>query len=176
MAQGIISSTSQRCRRRGRGIGLRAEGERLRRSVRAVLAHHRRVILEPDVRGDDEDGVDRAWRTALRRHGSRGRPYYDLVFDGQELALRENGEAIADWPAVSGRPGMQDGKYQSYRDHGPLPQGRYQFSVGQLQRYDDLSLMQRAIAPLGLGKWRGGTAAWGRHRFWLTPKAGTEAF
>lgn len=132
--------------------------------------------MEPDVRGDDEDGVDGARRTALRRHGSRGRPYYDLVFDGQELALRENGEAIADWPAVSGRPGMQDGKYQSYRDHGPLPQGRYQFSVGQLQRYDDLSLMQRAIAPLGLGKWRGGTAAWGRHRFWLTPKAGTEAF
>lgn len=28
----------------------------------------------------------------------------------------------------------------------------------------------------GGGEWPGGTAAWGRHRFWLTPKAGTETF
>lgn len=99
--------------------------------------------MEPDVNGDDGGGVDQAWRTALRRHESRGRPYYDLVFDGQKLALRENGEAIADWPAVSGRTDMQGGEYQSYRGRGPLPQGRYQFSVGQLQRHDNLDLWQR---------------------------------
>jgi hypothetical protein len=51
-------------------------------------------------------------------------PSYSLQFDGNELTLQENGNPIMSWPAVSGRPGTQGPEHQSYRDHGPLPQGQ----------------------------------------------------
>lgn len=132
--------------------------------------------MDPRADNEGDRRADVAWHEALRRHEERNHPQYDLKFDGRKLALRENGRAIVDWPAMSGRPETQGGAYQSYRDHGPLPQGRYRFKVGELQRYDDLSFGQRAMAPLDMGQWAGGIPAWGRHRFWLTPKDDTKTF
>ena len=78
--------------------------------------------------------ADEDFRRRLEAYESRLHPTYDLSFNGRELVLRENGEPILDWPAVSGRPGKQAAEFQSQRDQGPLPQGDYQFKVRGLQR------------------------------------------
>lgn len=117
-----------------------------------------------------------AWQAALRRQEDRWHPTYDLLFDGKQLALRENGGVIARWPAMSGRAETQGGIYQSYADNGPIPQGKYEFKVSELQRYEDSRLRDRMLAPFDRGAWRGGPVAWGRRRFWLTPKEGTRTF
>lgn len=103
-------------------------------------------------------------------------PAYSLRFDGRALTLRENGTPVATWPAVSGRDGAQGPEYQSYRDHGPLPQGLYRFRTSELQRYEDLSDWQKLKGAVGAGEWPGGQRSWGRYRFWLTPAAKTRTF
>lgn len=132
--------------------------------------------MEPSSNGGVAVKGDRELRRRLEQYERRMHPSYSLRFDGRELALQENGTAIVTWPAVSGRDEMQGPEYQSYRDHGPLPQGRYRFKVSELQRYDDLSAVQKIVGPIGRGEWKGGVPAWGKHRFWLTPAENTRTF
>jgi len=120
--------------------------------------------------------ADAELRERLRRYEERMHPLYSLGFDGSKLTLQENGEPIMSWPAVSGRSGTQGPEHQSYRDHGPLPQGSYRANVNEMQRYEDLSDFDKLIAPLGRGPWKGGTPAWGKYRFWLKPDASTNTF
>lgn len=115
---------------------------------------------------------DAEFRERLRRFEERMHPQ----FDGTQLALQENGQPIMSWPAVSGRPGTQGPEYQSYRDHGPLPQGGYRVNVSEMQRYEDLSDLDKVIAPFDHGPWAGDTPAWGRYRLWLKPDASTNTF
>lgn len=124
----------------------------------------------------ETSAADAELRDRLRRYENRMHPHYVLGFDGAKLMLRENGEPIMSWPAVSGRPGTQGPEHQSYRDHGPLPQGSYRVNVGEMQRYEDLSRVQKLIAPFDRGPWAGGTPAWGRYRLWLKPDASTKTF
>lgn len=119
---------------------------------------------------------DDAFHDRLRRYEERMHPHYGLRFDGRKLVLEENGKGIMDWPAVSGRPGTQGAEYQSYRDHGPLPQGAYRVNVGEMQRYEDTSLYDRFKGAFKHGTWKGGTPAWGRYRFWLKPGENTQTF
>jgi hypothetical protein len=119
---------------------------------------------------------DEAFHERLRRYEQRMHPHCGLRFDGRKLSLEENGKAITDWPAVSGRPGTQGPEYQSYRDNGPLPQGNHRINVGEIQRYEDTSLFDRLKGAFNHGTWRGGTPAWGNYRFWLKPEAGTNTF
>ncbi len=83
--------------------------------------------------------ADVDFRERLRRYEERMHPNYALQFDGSKLTLQENGEPIMSWPAVSGRPGTQGPEYQSYRDHGPAPQGSYRAKVSEMQRHEDTS-------------------------------------
>jgi hypothetical protein len=124
----------------------------------------------------ETDVADAELRERLRRYEDRMHPHYALRFDGAELTLRENGEPIVSWPAVSGRPGTQGPEHQSYRDHGPLPQGGYRAKMSELQRYEDLDTWDRIKNNLGGGPWRGGKRSWGNYRVWLAPDASTRTF
>lgn len=123
----------------------------------------------------ETNAADAELRERLRRYEDRMHPHYALGFDGTKLMLRENGEPIMSWPAVSGREGTQGPEHQSFRDHGPLPQGTYRVNVSEMQRYEDLSDFDKLIAPVG-GPWSGDTAAWGKRRLWLKPSASTNTF
>jgi len=79
--------------------------------------------MEPGTGSQSSTATDDEFRRRLRAYEWRMHPNYDLRFNGRELALRENGKPILDWPAVSGRPGRQEPEFQSRRDQGPLPQG-----------------------------------------------------
>jgi hypothetical protein len=121
-------------------------------------------------------GAEAELRDRLRRYENRMHPHYALAFDGAKLTLQENGEPVMSWPAVSGRPGTQGPEHQSYRDHGPLPQGDYRATVSELQRYEDNDTWDRIKNNLGGGPWRGGKSSWGNYRLWLAPDANTQTF
>jgi len=115
--------------------------------------------------------TDRDLRKQLRRYEDRMHPNFALRFDGRNLALQENGKDILSWPAVSGRPGLQGTQHQIWRDHGPLPSGRYEIGVDQIQQITD---WEDAKGRFGLPNWSGGRPSWGNFRAWLTPKRGTQ--
>lgn len=120
--------------------------------------------------------ADPELRERLRRYEDRMHPHYALGFDGAKLTLQENGEPILSWPAVSGRPQTQGPEYQSYRDHGPLPQGAYRAKISELQRYEDLGRWDRIKNSVGGGPWPHGKPAWGNYRVWLAPDHKTQTF
>ena len=132
--------------------------------------------MEPTPKSQPSTTVDDAFRRRLAAYEARMHPNYDLRFNGRQLVLHENGGAILNWPAVSGRPGKQVPEFQAQRDQGPLPEGYYQFKVSGLQKYDEISDWQKLKGAFGRGEWRGGPDSWGRYRFWLTPAPGTETF
>ena len=132
--------------------------------------------MEPAAESQSSPAADEEFRRRLKAYEERMHPNYDLRFNGRELVLRENGRSILNWPAVSGRPGKQSPEFQAQRDQGPLPEGDYQFNIGGLQKYDEISAWQKLKSALGGEEWRGGPDSWGRHRFWLTPAPGTETF
>lgn len=184
MTSGIIRSTSQSCGSL-RVVDLRGDRPPTRnrpnlsargtQSWIVIQAVDRESIVEPSA-GVSSSSEAEEFRRRLRAFEQRMHPKYDLRFDGRRLTLRENDRTIADWAAVSGRPGRQDPQYQSLRDQGPLPQGEYRFRVSEMQRFEDLDAVDKVIGGIGLGPWRGGTNAWGRRRFWLTPSANSEMF
>jgi len=120
--------------------------------------------------------ADPVFRDQLRRYEERMHPRYDLHFDGSRLTLQENRKPIMSWPAVSGQPGSQGPEYQSYRDHGPLPQGGYRAKVSEMQRYEDTGTWDRIKGFGGHGGWPGGPVSWGNYRTWLEPGHDTETF
>lgn len=124
----------------------------------------------------ETNAADAELQERLRRYENRMHPHYALAFDGVELTLQENGEPIMSWPAVSGRSGTQGPEYQSYRDHGPLPQGGYRAKISELQRYEDLGRWDRIKSNLGGGPWPGAKPSWGNYRVWLAPDPNTQTF
>ena len=118
-------------------------------------------------------GADIDLHKQLRRYEDRMHPQYALRFDGGKLALQENGKEIASWPAVSGRPGLQGQQHQLWRDHGPLPSGKYEIGVDQIQQ---ITNWEDAKGRVGIPNWSGGRPSWGDYRAWLTPKAGTRTY
>ncbi len=118
--------------------------------------------------------ADQEFHERLRRYEERMLPQYSLQFDGRNLGLQENGRTVLEWPAVSGRAGLQGPEYQSFRDNGPLPQGDYRVNINEMQRYEDTSLWDRVKSEAGGGPFPGGRTAWGNYRFWLTPHPHTK--
>jgi hypothetical protein len=98
-----------------------------------------------------------------------------LLFNGKVLHWEEHGNSRA-WPATSGKRGYSTPENQSERDVGPIPEGRYLTSQGEFQRWDDIGLVEKLLAIAKRGPFPGGTIAWGYHRVWLKPQAGTNTF
>lgn len=102
-------------------------------------------------------------------------PKPSLTFDGKSLCWKgapHNGKC---WKAASGAIGFQEPEHQSIKDKGPIPEGAWIARQDRYQRYDDIPWYKKLISMLpSSGEWPGGTIAWGRHRIWLEPKAGTN--
>jgi RHS repeat-associated protein len=82
--------------------------------------------------------------------------------------------------AVSGRP-SEDAKgnhvfdysaeRQKDKGQGGLPEGLYSLEKSKLQLWADVPGWNQLYSSTGLGgRWKGGTYAWGRHRWWLSPE------
>ena len=99
-----------------------------------------------------------------------------LSFNGKSLTLHENGEIIKEWKGVSGRPGFQHPNYQDLKNYGPLPEGNYVAKISDFQKWENLGAWQKFKSSIGGGQWRGGTAAWGEQRIWLTPANDTNLY
>jgi hypothetical protein len=90
------------------------------------------------------------------------------VFDGYSPTLyRSDGSIVGSWPAISGRSGNQRPSDQNLPFKGPLTEGRYSFSTGDIQPLTTLD------AVVGLvphhGRFPGSMAAWGTERAALAP-------
>lgn len=83
-------------------------------------------------------------------------------FDGQCLQFIENGKITLQVPAMSGRTDYQNRKYQSLKNKGPIPEGKYKIKQSNIQKVENTILEQ-----LGRGKSPGGWNSWGKYRVWL---------
>jgi hypothetical protein len=99
-----------------------------------------------------------------------------LIFNGVQLCWNwlDNSKPSVCWKAVSGRSGYQSKEHQNLRDKGPLPEGQWLVKQSEYQQMPKRSLLDQLVNELGRGGWPGGESSWGRHRIWLSPKAGTE--
>ncbi len=114
-------------------------------------------------------------------NGAAASPY--LEFDGEQLSWYENNQKKKSWKAMSGQPAYQCAEYQNVPNSGPIPEGTWQVKQSNYQNFDDLSMNEMVISQAGtiakifgkqVGKWPGGTWAWGKHRVWLEPKDETN--
>ncbi|MHB8138494.1 MAG: hypothetical protein ACYDGO_08930 [Smithellaceae bacterium] len=104
---------------------------------------------------------------------------HSLRFDGKKLCwINHCGSETKCWPAVSGRPGYQTKEHQITTDYGPLPAGRWLAKQSEYQKISlkDAALGMSSVVGLKSGKWPGSVMAWGAHRVWLHPCAGTNTF
>ena len=95
------------------------------------------------------------------------------IFDGYSLTLYSaDGRVVGSWPAISGRRGYQEPSLQGLVNLGPIPEGRYSFSIGAIQPIDTLRAAVGAISRYG--RFPGGIAAWGTERAFLRPDSSTD--
>lgn len=116
--------------------------------------------------------LEEVTRRIERRHAR-------LRFNGTSLAWIEDGRVTHQWPATSGKRGFSGPEHQHKRSTGPILAGRYTAMQSQYQRWDDLSLIRKIASYYPFDTWTnfpGGSVAWGTHRVWLKPQAGTETF
>ncbi len=101
-------------------------------------------------------------------------PPRKLTFDGERMSVIIDGETIASYAAVSGRP-LKNGYFdysanrQKIHDIGPIPEGEYIVNMNKTQRWDDLGFIQKTGAFFDKGRFPGGTIAWGSERVDITP-------
>ena len=99
-----------------------------------------------------------------------------LTFDGSNLVPSDETGTRLNIPAVSGKIGYQDQRYTDFRNHGPIPEGAYSFSVDDIQTP---SFLDSFLSPLGLGAWPahgGNEVGWGLVRAPLSPDVTTNTF
>lgn len=99
-----------------------------------------------------------------------------ISFDGSEIAFRTKSGGHLSFPGMSGSPGpggtTQPGN-QWVKDMGPIPEGWYQIDPSSIQRWDDLTDVQKLAAGFKSGPWPGGPISWGDVRVPITPGAVT---
>ncbi len=101
-----------------------------------------------------------------------------LDFNGKELRWYQNNEVTNSWKAMSGKPDYQCKEYDSVKDKGPLPEGKWLVRQSQHQNfYKDQSKIGQLKSEYGfgiMGGWPGGKDSWGNNRIWLEPAQGTD--
>ena len=59
------------------------------------------------------------------------------IFNGYTVTLyAADGTVIGSWPAISGRRGHQQPGLQGLINMGPIPEGKYSFSIDAIQPLD----------------------------------------
>lgn len=115
--------------------------------------------------------------TSMDKELSRNKPSR-LDFNGKELSWYEDDNRVASWKGMSGKPDYQCKEYDSIKNKGPLPEGKWLVRQTQHQNfYKDQSQFDQIKSKYGLGivgKWRGGQNSWGNNRIQLEPAKGTD--
>ncbi len=115
--------------------------------------------------------------TSMNKELSRNKPSR-LDFNGKELSWYEDDNRVASWKGMSGKPDYQCKEYDSIKNKGPLPEGKWLVRQAQHQNfYKNQSETEQNISKYSLGifgKWRGGQNAWGNNRIWIEPAKGTD--
>ena len=97
-----------------------------------------------------------------------------LVFDGKTIKILVNGRTVFETKAYSGKP-QEDGSFdysienQKRENIGPIPEGEYFVDLAKTQKWQDLDFIQKSAALFKMGRFPGGTIAWGSERVDLTP-------
>ena len=101
-----------------------------------------------------------------------------LEFNGRELSWFEDDKKTNSWKGMSGKPDYQCKEYDSVKDKGPLPEGKWLVRQSQHQNfYKDQSKIGQLKSEYGfriMGGWPGGKDSWGNNRIWLEPAQGTD--
>ena len=149
--------------RKRRERELREKEKRIRQAAQNDV----KSMYEPYLNGEEEDSNR-------------------LEFDGENLMWFENNQPVWQKKAMSGRKGYQCQEFQNVENKGPIPEGNWIVKQKDLQNYDDLSSGEKALSAIGgvtgkifgypMGKWPGGTVAWGKNRVWLSPDKQTNTY
>ena len=79
---------------------------------------------------------------------------------------------------MSGKPDYQCKEYDTVKNRGPIPEGKWLVRQSQHQNfYKDQSKFDQFKSEHGfgiMGKWRGRKDSWGNNRIWLEPARGTD--
>ena len=89
------------------------------------------------------------------------------------MSIYDNGEKVAEFSGVAGKPGYQSPEYQNKSEKGPLPAGVY---VARKKDFQEIDPVNQAIGWFGVGKWKGSTMLWGKSRVWLEPAKETNTY
>ena len=129
--------------------------------------HEFAAIPVPDSRGRETDPY--GYLNSLLRAGASSdavlneveQRWHQLGFDGRTVTLHDrDGNLLGEYPATSGRHGITDPRV---RDKGPIPEGEYLLSPGEINEVD------------GYRYWlRRATGDWGNFRVPVTPMPGTQ--
>lgn len=114
----------------------------------------------------------------LNREMSHNNPSR-LEFNGRELSWYENDKKTATWEGISGKPNYQCKEYDTIKNKGPIPEGKWLVRQSQHQNfYKDQSKFDQIKSEYGsgiFGKWKGGKYSWGNNRIGLEPAKGTDS-
>ena len=100
----------------------------------------------------------------------------NLFFNGKELSVLKNGQALKTWPAMSGRKGYQH-RYDIFiKNKGPIPEGIWHVRQKNHQSFRDITPWEQKKSYFGRGPWPGGHPSWGKDRIWLEPHPKTRTY
>ncbi|MDE6478595.1 MAG: L,D-transpeptidase family protein, partial [Alphaproteobacteria bacterium] len=92
------------------------------------------------------------------------------VFDGKSLTLYDGDKPVKSWSGNAGKLDFQSPEFQDVVGKGPLPVGMYVARQSEFYYFDDMTWVERRLAPLGLWtRFPGGRASWGSAKVSLEP-------
>jgi hypothetical protein len=108
----------------------------------------------------------------------RGLPDIRLEFDGLKLRAvnSNNGNIVASWDAISGRPGNQSANTSNVVNTGPIPEGNWSISTSNILDMADLPIWRQYMSETGILSPSGGVSSWGSAFTRIEPAEGTETF
>lgn len=125
---------------------------------------------------EDEEGNEESDSAAQEGDDNNNdtESYDELVtFDGETLTLYLPGGRTIPLKAVAGglKEGKTDPTLQREPNVGPIPEGKWRFNPGGIERITTRDIIRGLIYR---GRWPGSVAAWGLRRVWPGPAAGTR--
>ena len=100
---------------------------------------------------------------------------YYATFDGKAFTLYVDNKPVISWDAVSGKKEYQSPKYQSEKNKGPIPAGKYVARQEKLQHITTADFLA-GLVPGKHGGWPGSYYSWGDSRVWLEPAKATNTY
>ena len=92
-------------------------------------------------------------------------------FDGYNFFVKNNGELIGEYPAISGRDEYQTKEATIFQDRGPIPEGSYTLNYNDYEMYDENKAKEG-----GHFSWMNKPDSWGSERLAITADKNTNTY